>query len=257
MRILLLNVFAGETYELENCRKWARPDVDVEFTTSSDYPLEHVYYAYYQFRAADEVAKRIVEAERSGFDAAVICCMADPGLYEARQLVDIPVVGIYEASAHMAHMAGYRYSIVTITRDLVPVMDALATKYGVRDRLASIRHIDVPAWELYPGRTPDEVLVDRTIAAAQECIDKDYAEAIIMGGSLSAAMVTKAIEGGKELLPGIPVIDPVLAAFKTAEMLADMRQHGARVTSRAGMWASPPQEDLDKVLAYQAGTGHI
>ena len=53
-------------------------------------------------------------AERQGYDAVFISCNLVIGLYEARQLVDIPVTATLESAALTAHMMGAAYSLVTV-----------------------------------------------------------------------------------------------------------------------------------------------
>ena len=49
-------------------------------------------------------------------DAAIIAAFGDPGLFAARELFDIPVVGMAEAAMLTACMAGRRFGL----RDLCP-----------------------------------------------------------------------------------------------------------------------------------------
>lgn len=251
LKILLLNVFRGETFELETCQKVARPDTEVFFEQARDYPLSHVRYEYYAMKAASAVVDRIVDAEQEGFDSVVICCMGDPGLFEARQLVEIPVVGIFEASTHLACTMGQKYSIITVSHDRVAAAELRAKKYGVTEKLASVRHIGIPPPGLYPATTPLNLVVERTLEVAKLCIEEDGAEVIVMGGSLSASMFTKAAPDG---IDGVPIIDPNIAGFKTAEMMVDLRRSGLLTTSRVGFWSRPPKEELAELRAYYART---
>lgn len=49
-----------------------------------------------------EVVRGIIEGEKEGYDVAVIVCGNDAGLYQAREAVNIPVVGITQAAMLLA-----------------------------------------------------------------------------------------------------------------------------------------------------------
>ena len=75
-----------------NLKKVAREDTTVE--------VHHLKYSSYIVRASYlEMLNNVwvidgfIDAEKLGYDAAVIGCGNDPGLQQARQAVDIPVVG--------------------------------------------------------------------------------------------------------------------------------------------------------------------
>ena len=45
----------------------------------------------------------------------IISAFGDPGLHAAKELLDVPVVGVSEAAFLAAYMLGNRYSIVCLT----------------------------------------------------------------------------------------------------------------------------------------------
>ncbi len=53
------------------------------------------------FRIAARVIRNALEAERQGFDAFVVGRFQEPGLNESKAAVDIPVVGLGEATISM------------------------------------------------------------------------------------------------------------------------------------------------------------
>ncbi len=66
------------------------------------------------------IALEMLAAADSSVDAAIIAAFGDPGLFGARELFDIPVVGLAEAAMLTACMLGRRFSIVTFARALAP-----------------------------------------------------------------------------------------------------------------------------------------
>lgn len=78
--------------------------------------------------AAKEVAPMVVAkskwAESQGYDAVVVNCMLDPGVAQAKRAVQIPVVGIREASRAVASLVG-RYPGIIYPYQ-IPVLELAA-----------------------------------------------------------------------------------------------------------------------------------
>jgi allantoin racemase len=83
-----------------------------------------------------------------GCDAAIIAAFGDPGLAAARELLDLPVVGISEAAFLFAWTLGRRYSIVCLTPRLRTWYMECATKHGLAGRLASVRVLGGPIGDI-------------------------------------------------------------------------------------------------------------
>jgi len=250
-RILVLNPFGGTTLELENCRAIARPDTEVVFDNLAPvYPLSHVNHRLYRTKAAELAAVRIVQAEKEGFDAVVDSCGADPGVQEARGLVDIPVVGVLEATVHYAAMIAHRFSIVVVTDSIISTFRDLVTLYGLPSKLASIRPIHYIPPKLYPEVTKPQVILDKVIEVSRRAIEEDGAEAIVMGGTLFSSFFTQTYPDPCAPI-GAPILDPTIVGFKTAEMMVDLRKlAGIPAVSRVATYERPNPVELDRFAAY-------
>jgi len=191
--------------------------------------------------AAPGVLQRAIEAERDGAAAVIINCMNDPGLLAAREVVAIPVIGPMEASMHLAAMLSHRFSIITTAAGDIPAVEELAQRYRMRQKLASVRAIDIPVLELL---NDSQATLEAMLAAAQEAVCQDGAGAIIPGCTLLAEITPQVSErlcaGGIQ----IPVLNPPLVALHFAEMLIALRQsHSRRAYPPPGKkpmrWFSP------------------
>ena len=252
MKILVLNPFAGEMQEWERCRQVARPDTEIVCEDISDvYPLSYVTYAYYRHRCADAVAERVLRAQRETFDAVFICCCYDPGLWEARELVDIPVTAAFEAGCHYVNAISQRYSVIATEYKTVHCYRELALLYGTGAKLASVRHIGLSARESYPDRTEPEVVVSRTLEVARKCVEEDGAEAILMGCTLQSCPLT--VTGIGDSL-GAPIIDPVTVGIKVTEFMVEAKQAGLPIVSRFGTWQQPPADEVESLRRARAAT---
>ncbi|ODU70575.1 MAG: hydrogenase expression protein HupH [Novosphingobium sp. SCN 66-18] len=155
-----------------------------------------------------------IRAERAGADAIVIDCMGDPGLKAAREVVSIPVLGPAQTAMHLAAMLGHRFSVVTVLDSVVPMIENLAKVYGVDEKLASVRVIDIPVLEL---ETEPERLTTELAQASLAAVEQDGAHAIVLGctgflGCAEAIAATLRTHGHV-----LPVIDPVPATVCMAD----------------------------------------
>ncbi len=185
---------------------------------------------------APDILTKAVQAEQAGADAVVIDCMGDPGLYAARELTQIPVVGPAQASMHLAATLGHRFSILTIFDHDVPLMEDLATRYGLQTKLASVRAINIPVLEL---REDAESTVKALINAAEQAVRDDSAHVVVPGCTGMAGMAAQVQEALGELGYPVPVLDPPSVAIKLAESLVDLGQSHSKRT-----FPYPPVKDI-------------
>jgi allantoin racemase len=196
----------------------ARADAEVSVVSLDAGPASIESHFDEALALPDTLAK-ILEAERDGVDAVVIDCMGDPALGAAREATSIPVLGPAQTSMHLAALLAHNFSIVTVLDAVVPLLEDLAAKYGLASKLRSVRSVDIPVLELGDHARLMNALVEESVRA----IEEDGAHAIVFGctgmrGCADGLRASLAERG----YPGIPVIDPVIAAYKIAEAVVDL-----------------------------------
>ncbi|MFM0167536.1 aspartate/glutamate racemase family protein [Paraburkholderia sediminicola] len=136
----------------------------------------------------------------------VISAFGDPGIDALRAIVDVPVIGICEASILEAAQGGRRFGIATVTPDLVMPIDAKVHALGVAAQYTGIRLTsgDPLALASDPVR-----LLEALAQAVAECIDDDRAEAVVIGGG-PLGQAAKELE----MQFSVPVIAPIPAAMR-------------------------------------------
>ena len=85
-------------------------EVQVHGTT----PPDRDFGRLAEFRCAVLAVNNAIDAEKAGYDAFVMGHFQDPGLYEARSALSIPVIGAGESTLHWAAQLGRRLALVTI-----------------------------------------------------------------------------------------------------------------------------------------------
>ena len=186
------------------------------------------------------IALEILAERHQDVDAAIIAAFGDPGLFGARELFDIPVIGMAEAAMLTACMLGRRFSIVTFARALGPWYQECVEMHGLQRRCASIRMLEGAFQSISEVQEEKEALL---IDLTSRAIEEDEADVIILGGAPLAGLADKV----KDRIP-VPVVDQIGAAVKQAEALVSLSTRKAR----AGTFRRPdpkPTVGLAEALA--------
>lgn len=221
---------------LDDVTPFERADLTISHT-EIDIGSPSIESEYDEAMSLPGTIAKAIEAEQEGVDAIVIDCMGDPGLKACREVVSIPVLGPAETSMHLAAMLGLTFSVVTVLDSVKPIFHNLAKIYGVADRMASIRVVNIPVLEI----EADLARLNTQLAeAALKAVTEDDAHVIVLGctGFFGCA---EAIHEHllKKLHMDIPVIDPIPATVLVAAALVD-----ARLTQSKKTYAMPPQKKM-------------
>lgn len=197
---------------------------------------------YFMMLNKREIVEQVISAEKEGYDAAVVGNFLDGGVTEARSVVSIPVVGPGEATLHYACLLGNRFGVVTLDdKQMVSSIEVMLRSYGLGDRAipCDVRSIELPNYEVFArGLKEPHMLADSVLDQAKHCV-ADGAEVVVVGSAglgpaCTISGVTKVPEGG------VPILDCVTIALKTAEIMAELKSRvGLLPASRVGLYAPP------------------
>lgn len=186
------------------------------------------------------------------FDAIVTVCFLDPALAETREMIDIPAIGLAEASTLLACQIGRKFAIVTLNEPkMILEIERNLLLSGLKDRVTGtpVVPIDIPSQDWLTRGMQDPALVAEAVERkARQCV-ADGADVVIVG---CAGMAPLATLGGLTKLEGIdaPIIDCVQAGIKVAEFRVELaRRPGWPAVSRAGAYARPTARDIERVRA--------
>jgi Asp/Glu/hydantoin racemase len=247
MRLLLVNPNVTQAITdtmAAEARRAASPGTEITAVTARFGTL-YVENRVEAAVAAHAVVETLAEHGR-GCAAAIIAAFGDPGLAAAKELMDIPVVGVSEAALLIAYLLGRRYSIVCLTPRLRTWYMECAREHDLSIRLASVRALNRPVPDSPQAR---EALREPLIAACQRAIDEDDAEVIIVGGGPIAGLAREIADR----LP-VPTLDGVSCAVRLAETLValDLRAPERGSFARPG---GKPSRGLSSALAGLLGGG--
>jgi len=227
---------------------WSKDIVEPSTTlvgTGFDAGTNHREKEFYEHLAIHKIIEKTVNAEREGLDGVVIGCFYDPGLREARELVEIPVVGVCEASLHVASMlSAGKFSVLVGRRKWIPKMADNAKIYSFDSKIASWRVLDLTV----PEMKDEEKTQAAILREARAAVEEDMAECVVLG---CTGMAGQAMRAQEEL--GVPVLDPVLMGVKVAEMRVALWKRYGISQSKIGGYEPPPADELEPIFKKAYG----
>jgi allantoin racemase len=265
MKICVVNIIPvpdeylpGSVANIENCcRRVLNADTELAFRAPKvglSLGIDGMEYhrnPYYEHLLSGTVVDTIVEADKEGFDAFVINCFDDPGLKQARSVVQTPVFGLVEPTFHWAMGLGAKFGA------LVPDMPGQVTyvtrqieQLGLGHRLIASgvraerkRFVD----SFGEALTDTRPMIERLQAQSREMVDEGADFIVIACGGLGQVAGNAGWHTLEHRDALIPVVNPLTTAVKTAEMSVAMGQGlGYQIPSRvhAGTRLSP--EDFQR-----------
>lgn len=211
-----------------------------------------------QFRALEfietqEVLENVERATEAGYDAFLIGNICDPGLREARELTDMPVLGLGETSFHLASIMGGNFAFVTGSPKHVPRIVENVRRYGLESRLHSARSIQlerlVDLEEGFRDENAARALIDRFLAQVDE-VSAAGAEVVIPAVGVFMVLLAKA--GVRcTAAEGVPLLNGVQALVKLGETAVKLRTlMGGVWTSRRCLYQQPPADQMQELRSF-------
>ncbi|WP_319434395.1 aspartate/glutamate racemase family protein [Mycobacterium sp. RTGN5] len=233
MKILVLNPNTSATMSAEidaAARAAAGPGTEI-LTTQPSFGAAAIDSAAESYLSAVGVMDAIAARLASGTfdaDAVVLAGFGEHGKDALQEMLDVPVLDIAESAAHVAHLIGRRFSVVTtLARSIAPIEDRLLLA-GLAAHCASVRACGLGTAEI--DADPDGA-VKAIVAEAERAVTEDGADVICLGCA-GMAGVTGAITDAL----GVPAVDGVAAAVGLAQMLVGL----GLSTSKTGTFAPGP-----------------
>jgi allantoin racemase len=206
--------------------------------------------SYFLLLNKAEVIKAIIEAEQEGYDAVVVGCFLDTGVQEAREMVDIPVIGINEASLSLAGQMGSKCAVVGVHE---PKLN-MKIEDVIRNHSFSINHtdqkvipFDIPSIQWMKNATTDLENIASEMENSAYIGVQNGADVIVLGcaglGPLASLAGLKMVKDTE-----VPILDPVTIGIKTAEFQVRLvKSLGLPPVSRGGKYKKPRVKDQERI----------
>jgi allantoin racemase len=210
-------------------------------------PPDRIFHPLTEFRCAAQTIRLALEAERAGYDAFVIGHFQEPGLLEIRGAVDIPVVGLGEASMLAAMTMGRRFGLVTIDPVFVDWHERQVRSHGLEARAAGVRAIHANLAG-FMGAFTDEAAYAQVRAEFVEQVRPLVAagaEVVIPAGGLPMLLFARECPF---VVDGAVVLNGIATVAKTAEMALALHRLTGAAVSRRGTYAKASPECVNEFL---------
>jgi len=158
------------------------------------------------------LVKKVIWAAENGYDAVIQSNTFDPGVDAARLAVDIPVIGLFRSSLHMAASLSDRIGLIVPLIPHVPYARRLIRVYGMSDFVTGIVPIGIYESDLQARKTE---IFDITVGLIRQLVDGGAEIILPLGGALIPHVVDPI---DLEAQTGVQVLNTKAIGIRFAEM---------------------------------------
>jgi len=183
------------------------------------------------------------------YDAFVSLNSTDPALVEAREILDIPVLGFLETTALMSCMMGKKFSLITPNPKFALSFEQKLKLYGLTERLASIEAMNITHLPDYRQAFIDAAAHQRVMTEFDQAARRAVAagaEVLIPCGSHAVLHARRALHEGKREIDGALIVDGLAMLMKMAETAVKLHKLMGTMVSRKMLYQMPSQLVLEK-----------
>ena len=221
----------------DRLRTLASPGITVEVHGIS--PPDRYFHPITEFRCAQQTIHAALEAERAGYDAFVIGHFQEPGLTECRGAVDIPVIGLGEATMLFACSIGRRIGLVTIDPVFIPWHEEQVIRHGLSQRIGGVAAIkaDLPRF-MRAFTDAGEYAAVRAdfVQQVRPLLDRGC-DVLIPAGGLPMLLFS---QEQPFLIDGAVVLEGIATVMKATEMALALHRLTGVAASRSGLYSRAP-----------------
>jgi allantoin racemase len=231
----------------ERLQSLASPDIEVEVYGIS--PPDRFFHPITEFRCAEQTIRAAIEAERIGCDAFVIGHFQEPGLTECRGAVDIPVIGLGEATMLFACSIGRRIGLVTIDPVFIPWHEEQVIRHGLTQRVGGVAAIkcDLPRFmRAFADAAEYRAVREDFVRQVQPLLARGC-DVLIPAGGLPMLLFARE---QPFLIEGAVVLEGIATVLKATEMAMSLHRLSGVAASRRGLYCRAPQ---GAIADFQAG----
>ena len=225
-------------------------DPGLEFDVIGMTPPDRYFHRLTEVRCGLQFTRNAIDAEKHGYDGVVIGHFQEPGLLDARTVLDIPVIGFAEASLFFACTIGQKLGLITIDPTFIPWHEEQVVRLGLERRVVGVTAMQISAEEfmaaMKPGPSRDDVL--RQFAEQAQPLLDAGAEVLVPAGALTA--LTLCATERNFTVGDARVVDGVAASAFYAHAAIRLHRLTGVEPSRRSTYAKPPPEALSEFLTH-------
>jgi allantoin racemase len=172
--------------------------------------------------------KKIKEAEENGYDGVIVSAFDEIAVRAGRELVDIPVIGSFDATILTALGLADKLCIISYFEEVIPQFEMRLRVLALSpDKFTPIRVVHMLVEEIIPQK---EKALQRLFEESVKAIEEDKAQCIILGNTEMTIVAEELDEKLKDAGYDIPLVDPNFAAIQMLESYIRMGLKQSRIT---------------------------
>ena len=196
-----------------------------------------------------QIVENLLQAQQEGYDAFAVGCALDPAFYALREVADMPVASLAEATMLLACMLAPNFSLLCQDKALLRRVVEYVKRYGLSDRYVHCEAFEVSRADLFRAFDDPEIILKPARGVAREAAEKGVTMFVFAENIFNMILAKYKVNQ----IEDIPVLEGGGALVKIAEMLVDLRQMGIN-RSQLGLYSPLAKEDL-KAMRQLYGVG--
>lgn len=234
----------GRTLE-EQCKRAARSDSEVYVTGVPVSQPGIDRFKSLMYYHTNQMLNGMIRAEKEGYDVVVIGNSYDIGFDEAREMLEIPVVGIAHSNFYVAAMIGELFAVLTCEYHIAERYRQMIRRYGMESKFLGTYVHSIPEIELIRGVEKPDAVMEEFKRVAEKAVADGASVLICVPAPIYALFYQR---GGLSSVNGATLLDPVATAIKMGEFLVELKELGMDVSRKLGVYGSPGKELLKKTF---------
>lgn len=175
----------------------------------------------------------VAESDKDSVDGVFVNCFGDPGVRGIREKLKVPVFGGFEPAIYLGLGLGDTLGIVTVLKNVVPMINGAIARAGLERRVTSVRTLDMPVLDLQDR----EKLMKNLYIECKNAIEEDGISVLIMGCTGIIGITDDMTERLKADGYDVPVLEAAQCALTLTELYARMGLYQSRQT-----YMAPPEK---------------
>lgn len=218
MKILVLNPNISEeiTHNLmREANKLCNVDCVIN-TTHVERGVEYIENETEALMASVSVIE-YVSVNHSKYDAIIVAAFGDPGVSFLKSCLDIPIIGLTEASMYTAVMLGNTIGIYTISASFIPWYRKIIGALGITNKVTFIKSLDLNMFD----KDRSAVVADaaKAIKKAQAALgSSECVDVLVLAGAPFSGVACELDD------LAVPVVDGISCAIKMCQSLFEMNK---------------------------------
>lgn len=203
-------------------------------------------FRYYEMVDARDVVSNALRAEEQGYDAYLIGNILDPALHYAREVVDMPVLGLCDTAITAACLMGRTYAFVAINEQQGHRLELNVRDHGSAIRFKGWVSLGIDNYPSIDDNYDSEGMQTfvRRFSEHVETLAERGTEVVIPGGGVVMGLLARA---GLNRVGPVPVVEGIRALASFGAMAGATYRRQGHFTSKRLAYAGPPPEAMEHI----------